>query len=81
MALVDEGPPFEGLRRLVGQLAALARSRGMSRLQMPGPTRYWDATRTLLDLGMRPCASFLRLVRAGHPERGDLRRVNLASWR
>jgi hypothetical protein len=81
LVLIDEGAPYDGLRRLVGGLSSLARQRGATSLQVPGPSRYWDATRVLLDAGLRPRASFLRLTRQGFPERGDLRRVHLTSWR
>jgi len=81
MTLVDEGPPYERLAALVAGLSAHARSRGIPRLQVAAPSRYWEPVRALLDLGMRPGASFLRLTRHGFPERADTRRVNLASWR
>jgi GNAT superfamily N-acetyltransferase len=81
MTLVDEGPPYERLAALVAGISAHARARGIARVQVAAPSRYWEPVRSLLDLGMRPGASFLRLTRQGFPERADTRRVNLASWR
>ena len=81
MACIDAGPAHAGLKRLVDGLSVLARERGVSRLLVAAPSRYWDATRALLDMGFRPRASFLRLTLLGHPERADLRRVHLTTWR
>ena len=81
MLLCPEGPPREALPPAVAALAAVARSRGLTRLQVAAPSRYWDATRALLEMGFRPRASFLRLTRQGFPERADLGRTCLATWR
>lgn len=81
MSIAGDGPPHAGLRSLVSRLEALARLRGLARVQIAAPSRYWDATRALLDIGYRPRASFLRLTRSGAPERTDTRRCFLATWR
>ena len=81
MLLCPEGPPREALPEAIAALGAHARARGLPRLQIAAPSRYWDAGRALLDMGFRPRASFLRLTRQGYPERADLGRTCLATWR
>ncbi len=81
MLLCAEGPPGVQLPRVMGSLGRIARDRGLTRIQVASPSRYWDATRALLDLGFRPQASFLRLTRQGYPERADAGRTCLATWR
>lgn len=79
--LCAEGPPRHVLPPMIAALARLARARSLPRLQVAAPSRYWEATRALLDMGFRPRASFLRLTRQGHPERADLGRTCLMTWR
>jgi GNAT superfamily N-acetyltransferase len=81
MTIAEDGQPHAGLRALVSGLETLARQRGLSRVQVAAPSRYWDATRALLDVGYRPRASFLRLTRHGAPERADTRRCCLTTWK
>ena len=81
MTIAEDGPPHAGLRAMIVGLESLARRRGFSRLQFAAPSRYWDATRVLLDIGYRPRGSFLRLTRHGAPERADTRRCYLTTWR
>lgn len=81
MAIATDGPPHAGLHRMMTALEGLARTRGCSRVQVAAPSRYWDATLALLEMGYRPRTSFLRLTRQGTPERADTRRCALTSWR
>ena len=81
MALLDEGPPFLGLVRLAAALDALALGRGLGRVAVVTPSRYWEPFRALLALGFRPTDPALRVTLHGHPERADVLRPCLASWR
>lgn len=81
MLLCPEGPARETLPPVIASLRRLALERSLARVQVAAPSRYWDATRALFDMGFRPHASFLRLLRSGYPERADAGRACLTTWR